>query len=120
MNNRHNNYLDYIQQGKTYEEIRALAKKEGLEGAALSQLMRELDGRILKENEKRALKKQAQEWMWVGLAFCLIASIMFLYSFFDPESVYIYLVYGIFMGGVLVFLGGWQRRKVDEEEDSDF
>lgn len=113
-------YVDHVQKGMDYEEIRTLAKLNGLKKEELTGLMRTLDDLILQRDEEKATQRQGQEWMWIGIGFCLIAAIMVLYSFFDPDSFYIYLVYGIFIGGFLVFWTGWQtKRNANQPEEED-
>lgn len=110
MKEKNKEYIAKIDAGMTYEEVRELAKSNGVKDKELAFLMRELDGVILQRDEDKADQQQAKEWIWVGLSFCLIAMIMLLYSFFDPESFYIYIVYGLFGGGALVFFAGWKKR----------
>ncbi|WP_264790452.1 hypothetical protein [Aureispira anguillae] len=110
-------YIKHINDGMTYEEVKKMVQLDGLNQEDLSSLMKELDDLILQRNEEKEIQKQAREWMWVGIGFCLIAIVMFLYSFFDPESVYIYLVYAIFMGGMLVFWAGKQKRKTALDDE---
>lgn len=113
-------YIPYVEAGMSYEEIRALAIKNGLDSKELSALMRELDRYILEREEAHASRRQAKEIMWIGLAFCLIAGMMSLYALFDSEGHYIYIVYFIFGGGALIFYNGWQQKKyLNEEKEED-
>lgn len=117
MNEKKEAYLAKIEAGMSYDQLRVLAKSDGIKNEELVRLMRELDDVLLQKNEKKAIQEQGKEWMWVGISFCLIAMIMLLYSFFDPESVYVYIVYAVFFGGILVFFTGWQKRKTAIEEE---
>jgi len=108
-------YLSHIEKGMGYEEIRALAIKNGIRDQELSVLMRELDRCILERDEISANRRQAKEIMWIGLAICLIAGMMSLYTLFDSEGHYIYIIYFIFGGGVLIFYNGWQKKMYLED-----
>jgi hypothetical protein len=109
-------YIPHIEAGMSYEEVRALAIQNGVKTKELSVLMRELDRYILARDEVSADRRQAKEFMWIGIAFCVIASMMSLYALFDSEGHYIYIVYFIFAGGVLIFYNGLQKKKYLEKE----
>lgn len=110
------NYIPHIEAGMNYEAIKALAIKNGVPSKELSALMRELDRYILERDETQANRRQAKESMWIGIAFCVIAAMMSLYALLDTEGHYIYLVYFIFAGGILIFYNGWQKKKYLEKE----
>ena len=116
MNKHTEIYMPQIEAGMSYEEIRTLAIKDGLKGKELSALMRELDRHILARDETYADRRQAKEGMWIGIAFCVIAGMMSLYALFDSEGHYIYIVYAIFGGGVLIFYNGLQKTKYLRKE----
>lgn len=119
MNEHTDIYIPLIEGGMSYEEIRALAIKNGLKGSELSALMRELDRHILERDEVSADRRQAKESMWIGIAFCAIAGMMSLYALLESEGHYIYLVYCIFGGGILVFYNGLEKKKYLEKEKEE-
>lgn len=112
-------YLPQIEAGMSYEAIRALAIKNGLSGKELNVLMRALDRHILERDETYAARRQAKESMWIGIAVCVIAGMMSLYALFDSEGHYIYIVYCIFGGGVLIFYNGLQKIKYLRKEQEE-
>lgn len=112
-------YIPHIEAGMNYEEIRALAIKNGLSGRELNALMRELDRYILERDEAYADRRAVKESMWIGIAFCVIAGMMSLYALLDSEGHYIYIVYCIFGGGVLIFYNGLQKKKYLEKESKE-
>ena len=109
-------YIPQIEAGMSYEAVRALAIKNGLSGKELNVLMRALDRHILERDEVYAARRQAKESMWIGIAVCVIAGMMSLYALFDSEGHYIYIVYCIFGGGVLIFYNGLQKIKYLRKE----
>jgi hypothetical protein len=119
MKNHVDTYIPHVEAGMTYEEIRALAIENGVHGRELSTLMRELDRSILDRDEGYADRRQARESMWIGIAFCAIAGMMSLYALLESEGHYIYIVYCIFGGGVLVFYNGLQKKKYLEKESKE-
>ncbi len=110
-------YRSYVEAGQSYDEIRALAIKNGIKGDELILLMRDLDPYILERDEQKAIQRQAREMIWIGIAFCLIAGMMSLYSLINDEGHYIYLVYFIFLGGALIFYNGWKKKNYWEQQD---
>ena len=116
MNEHTDRYIPHIEAGMGYEDLRALAIKNGVKGKELSTLMRELDRSILAREEAYADRRQARESMWIGIAFCAIAGMMSLYALLESEGHYIYIVYCIFGGGVLVFYNGLEKKKYLEKE----
>lgn len=119
MNEHTDRYIPLIEEGMSYEEIRTLAIKNGVKGKDLSALMRELDRYILEREEVSADRRQAKESMWIGIAFCAIAGMMSLYALMESEGHYIYMVYCVFGGGVLVFYNGLEKKKYLEKEKEE-
>lgn len=118
MNKELNTYIPYVNEGMSYEEIKKIALKNGVEGEQLVVLMRALDRYILERDEVKATKSQATEMIWIGIAFCVIAAMMSLYMLLDADGHYIYIVYFIFAGGLIIFYNGWQRKKYLHKEDT--
>lgn len=116
MNKDVNTYILHVNEGMSYEEIKNLAIQNGVKGEQLVVLMRKLDRYILERDEAKATKGQATEMIWIGIAFCVIAAMMSLYMLFDANGHYIYIVYFIFAGGMIIFYNGWQRKKYLNEE----
>lgn len=118
MKNHVDAYIPHVEGGMSYEKIKALAIDHGISGSELSALMRELDRYILERDEAFADRRQAKESMWIGIAICVIAGMMSLYTLFDQEGHYIYIVYSIFGGGVVIFYNGFQKKKYLDKERS--
>jgi len=111
MKKQDNYYMELAEKGSSYDEIKSEAKKNGIQGDNLRLLMRRADDIILQKEEKKASKSHATEWMLVGAAISVICCLMTVYTFIDPTSHYVYLPYGGFFGGVMIFVAGWQQRK---------
>lgn len=104
-------YMELAEKGGSYDDIKSEAKKNGLQGDDLRLLMRCVDDVILQKEEEKASKSHATEWMLVGAAISVICCLMTVYSFIDPSSHYIYLPYGGFFGGTMIFMAGWRQKK---------
>jgi hypothetical protein len=111
MKKEDNYYIELAEKGMSYDDIKSEAKKDGIQNDGLRSLMRHVDDTILQKGEDQASKNHAIEWMCVGAAISLICCLMTIYSFIDPESHYIYIVYAGFFGGTMIFMAGWRQKK---------
>lgn len=103
-------YIKMAKMGIAYDEIRDVVKADGWPEEEVYWLMREIDDIILERVEEKAAQGNAREWMLVGACIFWVCLIMLLYSFKDPTSHYIYLVYFGLFGGGMIFLAGRRMR----------
>ena len=106
--------------GKSYSEIREELKSEGMTTGEISQLIRQVDEKVLKETLEQGSQQKIQQWYRWGLVLAvagLILSIgynagMILKRF--PAL----LVYSPFLAGILLmFYGRMQQRKKPDRTD---
>ena len=108
-------------EGKSYSEIREELKNSGMAADEISQLIRQVDERVLKETLEQGSRQKTQQWYRWGLVLAVLGLILsigynagMILSRFPAL-----LVYSPFLGGILLmFYGRMQQRKKSDTTSS--
>lgn len=106
--------------GKSYSEIREELKSEGMAAGEISQLIRQVDEKVLKETLEQGSRQKTQQWYRWGLVMAVVGLILsigynagIILSRFPAL-----LVYSPFLAGILLmFYGRMQQRKKPDSAD---
>lgn len=98
-----------VAEGKDYDTIRKVAKSKGLKGARLKETMRAIDHLILVRDAQKAERNGGIEFIIVGLATLIIASVIYSLNqnILDPR--FKYFIWGCWGGGSMLLIRGIQQ-----------
>lgn len=104
-------------EGKSYSEIRGELKSSGMAAEEISQLIRQVDERVLRETLEQGSRQRTQQWYRSGLVLAvagLVLAIVFNAGMVLTRFPAL-LVYSPFLAGILLMFYGrmLQRKKPD-------
>jgi hypothetical protein len=101
-------------EGKSYSKIREELKASGMKEEELSQLIRQVDDKVLKETLKQGDRQRTSQWYRLGMVLAvagLILSIVYNAGMIFSQLPAL-VVYSPFLAGILLmFYGRLMRRK---------
>ena len=104
-------------EGKSYSEIREELKSSGMAAGEISQLIRQVDLRVLRETLEQGSRQRTQQWYRWGLVLAVVGLILSIgyNAGMMLSRIPALLVYSPFLAGILLMFYGrmLQRKKPD-------
>ena len=104
-----NEYLSWLRNGRTFQDVRDDLKVKGIEDADISRYIRTLDSILSKEAISTEQAYHYNALFLVGLSILLIGLCYTLYTYFYGKGGYL-LAYGAILGGAGLMVSSRKKR----------